>query len=95
MKYRYTTKQGQFETNFYSEIPWDDLHSLNDKPALEFLSTGWKEWYFEGKIHRETGPARINNSSVAFWLNNKLLSFEEWCEIHPNKTALAIYLLKN
>jgi hypothetical protein len=45
MRYRYSTKQGVFETNDY-QIPWDDLHSLYDEPAFEDLSSGYKIWCF-------------------------------------------------
>jgi hypothetical protein len=87
MKYRYTTKEGQFETNDYKEIPFNELHSLNDEPSYENLLNGWKEWYFEGKIHRETGPAQYwSNGNYDFWLNHiKYENVNSWLRDNPNK----------
>jgi len=36
-----------------------DLHSFNDKPAIEF-DNGRKKWYKDGVLHRLEGPAIIN-----------------------------------
>lgn len=90
MKYRYSTKEGQFETNIWDEIPWDDLHSINDKPAYEDLGIGYKDWRFEGKWHRENGPAIIySNGNYYFWLNDKMYENEnDWLIDNPNKDIL-------
>lgn len=87
MMYRYTTKQGLFETNYKFKIPWDELHSLNDEPAFEDLSIGSKGWCFEGKWHRETGPAKTwANGTYSFWLNGIWYeNINDWLEHHPNQ----------
>lgn len=93
--HRYTTKDGLFYEDKLSHIPYSQLHSINDNPAL-ITKIGNKQWYFEGKIHRESGPAIIlSNGNFGFYLNGKGYTFKHWCENNPNKTALVIYLLKN
>lgn len=95
-KYHCTTKEDDFETNCQSEIPWDKLHSLNDDPSFENLITGYKSWHCNGSTHRLYGPARIwNNGQTEFWLNSKKFEFKDWCENHPDKTILVMYLLKS
>lgn len=87
---RYTTKQGNFETNNHSEIPLDKLQSLNDEPAIENLIIGYKAWHFEGKCHRETGPAVIwSDGKYEFWLNGKWYkNINDWLENHINKDII-------
>lgn len=98
MKYKYTTKQGVFYVNTMDDIPWEELHSINDKPALENLQKTYKEWRKNGLRHRLNGPAIEDpfrkNDNWMYWINGKVYSFEKWCENHPDKTILAIYLLK-
>ena len=40
-----------------------------DGPAIEY-SDGYKEWYINGKRHREDGPAiELSNGNKWWWLN--------------------------
>ena len=60
------------------------LHNWEDKPAKIF-PIGMKEWYYAGKLHRETGPARIfkniyGENCYMFAWKGMNYSFEEWCE---------------
>jgi len=43
-----------------------ELHSFNDKPAVEY-STGTKKWYKDGKRHRLDGPAVEYNDGYKAW----------------------------
>jgi len=36
-----------------------ELHSFDDNPAIE-MAYGYKEWYKDGKLHRDNGPASID-----------------------------------
>jgi len=46
-------------------------HSFNDKPAIVWFD-GDKEWYLNGKQHRENGPAIEYASGNKYWrLNGK------------------------
>lgn len=87
MKFKYTTKEKIFETDVYEDIPWGKLHSINDNPAYEDLKFGIKNWYFEGKLHRETGPASIVPGKLEyFYLNGKYYkNVNDWLWDHPNK----------
>lgn len=86
----YRTKEGTFEL-FQNEdpqlFPIFDLHSENDLPAIEDLKTEYKEWRFEGKLHRETGPARIYfDGNYEFWLHGNIYdNVKHWLENHPNQ----------
>jgi hypothetical protein len=43
------------------------------KPEYKVFPNGHKEWYLDGKIHREDGPAvEWVNGSKEWWLNGKL-----------------------
>jgi len=44
----------------------DELHSFDNKPAVEWFSGG-KEWYKEGKLHRIDGHASEDSSGSEFW----------------------------
>lgn len=90
------------------EIPWDNLHSPNDNPAYEVLSSGYKSWLFEGQKHRLSGPAAIwHNDIEQFYLNGIFYNFKDWILNHPNidvyldaigmtdLTERAIWKLKN
>lgn len=35
------------------------VHSRNDSPAISTLD-GYDIWFFEGKLHRDNGPALMN-----------------------------------
>jgi len=43
-----------------------ELHSYNDKPALEFRN-GTNYWYKEGKYHRLDGPAVEYSNGDKWW----------------------------
>jgi hypothetical protein len=34
----------------------DMIHSINDEPAIIWIN-GLKAWFYENRLHRETGPA--------------------------------------
>ncbi len=55
----------------------NNLHRENDKPAIEYIN-GEKQWFKDGKLHRETGPAKICENIEQFYLEDKLLTKEEW-----------------
>lgn len=38
------------------------VHSRNDSPAI-VTNNGCSMWFFEGKLHRDVGPAFINYST--------------------------------
>ena len=51
------------------------------KPICKTYSNGDKEWYLNGKLHREDGPAVEYANGTKHWLlNGKELSKEEWFE---------------
>lgn len=87
MNYKITTKTGSYEVDFLNYVSWNELHSINDHPAIETLN-GAKNWYFDGKLHRENGPAIIDsNGYYSFWLNGEFYgtNVQKWLENHPNK----------
>ena len=44
------------------------------EPTLTIDSFGTKEWYLNGQLHRENGPAvEYPDSSTEWWLNGKEL----------------------
>jgi hypothetical protein len=84
------TKEGRFEAVSWLESGFviSQLHSPNEEtPAFEHLSTGHKQWYFEGKLHRESGPAKIwTDEEYSFWLNDKVYeNVNDWLIDNPNK----------
>ena len=55
-----------------------------DGPAIEYCS-GNKCWMFDGKIHRENGPAILKSNGIKeYWLNGERASFEEIKNIKRN-----------
>jgi hypothetical protein len=46
-----------------------ELHRENDLPAVEYVS-GYKSWYLNGELHRETGPAVEYADGTKLWLLN-------------------------
>ena len=42
------------------------FHSINDQPA-KVWNNGTKEWYKEGKLHREDGPAVEYSNGNKYW----------------------------
>ena len=53
---RYWTKLGVFEGEMYRYCQWGELHRENDLPAIIYAN-GKKEWWVNGKQHRDAGPA--------------------------------------
>lgn len=46
-----------------------------------------QEWLKDGKLHREDGPAYVQDNGIKeWWLNNKLLD-KKWFINHPSKIA--------
>ena len=46
---------------------------MSSKPKLIIKPNGTKEWYLNGKIHREDGPAaEYADGTKKWWLNGKL-----------------------
>ena len=67
------------------------FHRL-DGPAIEYKDGG-KEWWVNGKCHKEDGPAFIDYGGVEYYyLNNIPLTKKEF-EMHPltNKHTLNAY----
>ena len=54
----------------YSNKKMTRCHRV-DGPAVEYKD-GLCIWYFNGKIHREDGPAITWNGSYEWWTNGKL-----------------------
>jgi hypothetical protein len=78
----------QYKTDYYSNVPWEDISSPDENtPAIENLETGLKFWckkqFFR---HRLTGPARIrSDGKEEFYLNEKRYeNIREWINDHPN-----------
>jgi len=47
--------------------------SIKNKPKLKIDEYGNKEWWLNGKLHREDGPAIENSNGSKMWfLNGKL-----------------------
>ena len=45
-----------------------------NKPEIKVSSDGTKEWYLNGKLHREDGPAiERSDGSKSWYLNDKLI----------------------
>jgi hypothetical protein len=44
----------------------DGLHRINDLPAVEYI-TGNKEWFVDGKRHRDNNPAIITSNGTKHW----------------------------
>jgi len=47
-------------------------YKWNKKLTLIEYANGNKEWYLNGKLHREDGPASIINGNKKWYLNGKL-----------------------
>jgi len=58
--------------SFQSRI-FDQLHSFNDEPALIYAESGFREWYRNGKVHRDDGPAVLwADGQQEWWRDGKL-----------------------
>lgn len=53
----------------------DVLHRDNDLPAIEWTS-GTKQWWINGKLHREDGPAIEYRNGDKFWYMDGRLNRE-------------------
>jgi hypothetical protein len=78
---------------FYIYNESKELHSENDIPAFIVVNDTSKknyikEWYLNGKLHRDNGPARITHSCYGFNIK------EEWYyhgELHRENNQPTIY----
>jgi len=58
-----------------------------NKPACTIHSSGIKEWYLNGKYHREDGPAIEHPNGKKEWLLNGMYHREDGPAVeHPNGT---------
>ena len=54
------------------------------EPMMIEKANGDKEWYLNGKLHREDGPAMVwANGSKEWWLNGNIYTFDEFLEETP------------
>jgi len=78
-------------THHPSHMQWYQhgiLTRVDDKPTTiqndrngNISQQEWNEAGFQGKLHRETGPARIYaNGEVEFWYDGWMLPMDEWAE---------------
>lgn len=73
---RITTEEDAFDDKVEKRwLTFKDglLHSFNDEPAQWYYggtNRGVKEWYSNGVIHREHGPAIVDDSGVQEWYRN-------------------------
>jgi hypothetical protein len=78
----------EYKTDYYSNVPWDDISSPDENtPAIENLKTRFKFWCLKRiNYHRLTGPSRIwANGDKWFCLNGKKYeTIKEWIKDHPN-----------
>jgi len=50
---------------------------------------GIKRWFFNGKLHREDGPAiEYPNGDNSWYLNGKRLTREAWFEMIPEESKV-------
>ena len=62
------------EYEYYTYKDWD-LHSLYDQPAAKFINENKSfclMWYEDGKLHRDHGPAKIENKIAYHYYEGKL-----------------------
>ena len=56
---------------------------------VQVHDNGTKEWYLNGKLHREDGPAiEFVNGGLMWYLNGKYLSEEEFNNRHNVELSL-------
>jgi len=67
------------DRTIFRDLKTNKFHRNNDLPAIVFDS-GQKQWYKQGKIHRETGPAVILPDGGQYYYLNDLFypSKREW-----------------
>lgn len=82
----------KYETNTAFDIPWDELHR-DAGPAL-YLPDGEIRWYKNGSVHREDGPAILNDTSdpygsikIRWFLRGFEYDFEDYLN-HIDKRLL-------
>jgi|SRR6185437_1619583 len=60
----------KFSADQYGRATWhvnDKLHSLRDKPAIEYVN-GDKSWWCNDKLHRENdNPAVVTKERLEWW----------------------------
>ncbi|MFM1755425.1 MAG: Celeribacter phage [Bacteroidota bacterium] len=56
----------------------NSLFHREDGPAY-ITRSGYKTWWFEGKLHNLNGPAKIwPRGREEYWIDNKYFSKENW-----------------
>lgn len=58
-------------TKFYYKKGTEILHRV-DGPAIEYSGATSYSWYFNGRLHRENGPALKIGTMFAWYINGKL-----------------------
>lgn len=71
-KFTFTTINRKKTVFSINEIPWNDLHSINDQPALIYPDSS-EFWYNKGLIHRKNKPAIIGASGSKYYFKNSQL----------------------
>lgn len=81
----------------YGEEIWIEYHDdlgrfhREDGPAAECIKgmdKGCKYYYIHGMVHRENGPAILENDYESYWFNGIKYPFEDWKEIIKYKAFL-------
>ena len=57
------------DVSFYKKGTF--FYHREDGPAIEFAD-GTKKWYFNGRMHREGGPAYESDGYEEWWINGNL-----------------------
>jgi hypothetical protein len=88
--YKKYTVDGGFGFTEGSKATWKkksqwvfNLHSFNDQPAVEYPS-GYKEWFKEGRQHRDSGPSIINSDGSMAW-------FKEGRHLHDDPDKCPVF----
>lgn len=75
----YPAIQGEGFSKWYKQ---GVLHRENNKAAFIRKKPKYEAWWFEGKQHREDGPALIIGSGdyqqKCYYFNGKLISVDDW-----------------
>ena len=70
------------------------LHSYDGNPAE--ISPTAKKWYFDGKLHKEDGPAIVYNENydlkAIYFLHGIAYSLKEYLKRIPEKNAILLSL---
>ena len=62
------------------------MHRDHNKPALIDETMEKKEWYYNGKLHRENGHAIISRNKKLYALNDKIINKEEFNKFNKFKS---------